>query len=427
MTDAALREDVVCPFCALGCDDLVIEAQGTALRVREHGCERSRAGFERPLGPVGPRVDGEETSLEAAVGRAAGILKKSRLPLIAGLATDTEGTRAALGLAERLGGVVDHLGSAGTMPNLLAMQSGGWVTGTLAEVRNRAQLVVFVGTDAVSVMPRFQERVLRPERTLGGVDPAARRLVYLGQDLVADAAGARPALIIPCAMEHLHEVVAALRALIGGRTLGADTIAGVPRSALEKLAADLRACPYSAIVWAAGALPGPHGDLLVGSLGELLKTLNGRTRAVGLPLAGPDNVTGVNQVCVWQTGVPLRTSLATGVPDYDPARWTTAALLDAGTADALLWITSFWDRAPPRASVPTIVLGRPGQALDPEPDVVIPVGTPGLDHAGSLFRTDGTVALPLRRLRATDLPSVAGVLALIERHLGDRADGSTPC
>ena len=194
-------------------------------------------------------------------------------------------------------------------------------------------------------------------------------------------------------------------------------MAGVPAGTLERLAADLRACPYSAIVWAAGALAGPHGDLLVGSLGELLKTLNGTTRAVGVPLAGPDNVMGANQVTTWQTGVPLRTSLATGVPDYDPARWSTAALLGQGIADALLWISSFEDALPPATSVPTIVLGRPGLVPDPEPAVLIPVGTPGLDHPGSLFRTDGTVALPLRRLRRTGLPSVAEVLTLITQHL----------
>jgi formylmethanofuran dehydrogenase subunit B len=201
----------------------------------------------------------------------------------------------------------------------------------------------------------------------------------------------------------------------------------VPCASLERLAADLRACPYSAIVWATGAFPGPHGDLLVGSLGDLLKTLNGTTRAVGVPLAGPDNVTGACQVTTRQTGVPLRTSLAAGVPDYDPARWTTAALLGAGTADALLWISSFRDAPPPPTSVPTIVLGRPGIVLDRDPAVLIPVGTPGLDHAGSLFRTDGTVALPLRRLRRTGLPSAAEVLALIEWHLAGRAAGSAPC
>jgi formylmethanofuran dehydrogenase subunit B len=54
-----------------------------------------------------------------------------------------------------------------------------------------------------------------------------------------------------------------------------------------------------------------------------------------------------------------------------------------------------------------------------EPAVFIPVGTPGLDHAGHLFRTDRVVALPLRQLRESSLPSVAEAIAAIEVALGE--------
>ena len=64
----------------------------------------------------------------------------------------------------------------------------------------------------------------------------------------------------------------------------------------------------------------------------------------GLPLAGPDNVIGVNQVCAWQTGGPLRTSFASGGPDHDPVRWNTEALLDGGGVDCLLWLGSLHER-----------------------------------------------------------------------------------
>jgi formylmethanofuran dehydrogenase subunit B len=50
----------------------------------------------------------------------------------------------------------------------------------------------------------------------------------------------------------------------------------------------------------------------------------------------------------------------------------------------------------------------------PEPAVFIPVGTPGLDHAGHLFRTDRVVALPLAGLRTSRLPSVAQAIEAIE-------------
>ena len=97
------HEEVVCPFCSLACDDLVVEAEGASLRVVANGCPISVPAFARPLGDATPRVGGQPASLEAAVERAAALLASSRLPLFAGLGTDTAGTRAAPG-ARRGGG-----------------------------------------------------------------------------------------------------------------------------------------------------------------------------------------------------------------------------------------------------------------------------------------------------------------------------------
>jgi formylmethanofuran dehydrogenase subunit B len=71
-------------------------------------------------------------------------------------------------------------------------------------------------------------------------------------------------------------------------------------------------------------------------------------------------------------------------------------------------------RAPPVTSAPTVVLGRAGMGFERDPSVFIPVGTPGIDHAGHLFRADRVVALPLGRLRESALPSVAEAIAAIE-------------
>jgi formylmethanofuran dehydrogenase subunit B len=55
--------------------------------------------------------------------------------------------------------------------------------------------------------------------------------------------------------------------------------------------------------------------------------------------------------------------------------------------------------------------------LSSEPAVFIPVGTPGVDHAGRLIRVDNVVSLPLKDLGRADLPSVADVLSAIEAAL----------
>jgi formylmethanofuran dehydrogenase subunit B len=48
------------------------------------------------------------------------------------------------------------------------------------------------------------------------------------------------------------------------------------------------------------------------------------------------------------------------------------------------------------------------------PDVFIPVGIPGLDQSGTMFRMDSSVALPLKAMRKQVLPTLSDVLRQIE-------------
>ena len=73
------------------------------------------------------------------------------------------------------------------------------------------------------------------------------------------------------------------------------------------------------------------------------------------------------------------------------------------------------DLAPPETTIPTIVLGTFDMKLAKEPDVFIPVATPGIDTRGQIMRVDGNVVLPLRDLhRASGLPSPIAVLNALE-------------
>ena len=57
-----------------------------------------------------------------------------------------------------------------------------------------------------------------------------------------------------------------------------------------------------------------------------------------------------------------------------------------------------------------IVLGHPRMRLSQEAEVFIPVSTPGIGSGGHLFRTDGSVLLPLRPLYDDGLPGVGEVV-----------------
>ena len=418
---ASIARHVTCPFCALHCDDLVVARAGQKLTVTSTRCPKALAGFGADPAPALATVGGKPASLDTAIAAAADVLRGARAPLYAGLACDVAGLRAVLALAERTGGIVDHMHGDELMRDTLALQSGGWSMTTLTEVRNRADLIVFIGTDATAY-PRFYERCVWNESSLFAKRDRKRELVYLGGTLRTrpgiSPAGRRPTHV-GCDPRRLGEVVGALRALAAGGRLAAKSVGGVERRVLERLVERLRAARYGVAIWEPAALAYPHAELTVENVCALVRTLNETTRFAGLSLGGDDGGITAASVCAWQTGYPLRVSFASGRPEYEPMLHATDRLLAEGAVDRILWLGAFSpSHAPLRTKLPLVVLGHPRLRLGRAPEVFIPVATPGLDHRGQLFRCDRAVALPLAALRASSLPPAARVVQAIDAAIG---------
>jgi len=415
--------EVPSPFCGIGTDDLTIQVDGVSLKVVKNGCAVNTPAFEQAITDTRPRVDGKEVSLDVAVAKAAALLKDTNQPVIGGCATDVNGMRALLALADRSGAVVDNMNFIGARNNFLALQDSGWMNTTLAEVKNRCDLLLVVGADLESFSPRFFERYLWNEESMFLDDTGKREVIYLGK-APSGAASTSPngqkALVFECANEDLPDVVAVLRALVKANPIRVDSVGGIAVSDLQAIADKLLAASYSVVTWAAGALAYSQAELTVQTVSEMVKDINNRnTRSSGLPLGGKEGDQTANQVCGWTTGYPARTRFSSGFPEYDPFLNDTNALLANGEADALVWVQAFNAKAvPPTTNLPTIVVGRSGMTFAKEPDVFIPVGTPGIDHAGHAYRMDNVVAIRLKKLRDSGLPSTSDVLNAIEQAVG---------
>ena len=412
MTDAPWT----CPFCSLLCDgfhvDVAADAGGLALRGSD--CPRARAGLSHfqpdAAAHAVPTLLGEPVSLDAAIGAAAQRLTASRLPLVGGLATDVAGARALYRLAARLGAVSDHAHGDALHVAARAQQDRGVFYTTLAEVRNRADLVVCFGTSPAEHYPEFFRRcgIGQPDDLVPG-----RQVVFVGA--APDAALlALPGLQCEAVelQGDLFETLALLNALAAQRR--------VTHAGLGTLAARLRAARYAVLVWEPARLPPDHGALLAEGLQRLVATLNEHTRAATFSLGGSEGGYTAQQVYTWLSGLPLRTHAGPRGLEHDPLRHGTRRLLQDGAVDALLWVQSFGPQPAPPASppgLPLVLLAHP-QTPQPAGDVVfIPVATPGINADGHLFRTDGGVVLPLRRVRDDGLPTVAEVVQRIGERL----------
>lgn len=407
---AASGQPWTCPFCPLLCDGFALDPSRPALV--DSACPAAAAALAHfgsaPLA-ADALVDGQAVDADAALDAAAELLDASRQPIFAGLATDVAGMRALYRLANDCGAILDHVHGEALMHSTRALQDRGVFYTTLAEIRNRADLVLCLGTNPAAHYPEFFRRCAP------AVDAAAgREIVFLGADAAAGVAGLEGCTTeeIPLAGD-LFDTVALLAARLAGRRVGA-----VP-PVLEALVARMQAARYTVIVWESASLPA-HGALIAEGIQRLVNTLNRSTRAAAFCCGGGDGGYTANQVLTWLSGLPLRSGVHARGLVFDPLRYAAERLLADHAVDALLWVSSFGpELVPPATALPRVVLGHPGlggrlaqregQDGGQGATVFIPVATPGIGAAGHLFRADGGVVVPLSPIYDDSLPTVAAV------------------
>src|SRR5262249_20468168 len=280
----------------------------------------------------------------------------SRCPLIAGLGTDVAGARAAIGLAERIGGAVDHMNSAVLLRDLAVVREAGLMLTTPSEARAGGGMVLR-GRPGLG-----QESAEIADWSHG--EPA-RSTVWLCPGRAAKhnaikSIGRDPA--------QLPILLAALRARLAGRPAGKID---VPAKAIDDLATQLKAARFGVAVWSAAGLDALVIEMLCGIVADL----NADTRFSGFSLAPGDNAIGALQACGWMTGFPMRTGFGRGFPEHDPWRFDGARLAAAHETDCVLWISAYRTAMPEwKASAPTIALTTGDAIPRPRPAVQIEVG-----------------------------------------------------
>jgi formylmethanofuran dehydrogenase subunit B len=364
---------------------------------------------------VAASISGAPASVENAAAAAAQLLARSAQPLIAGLGADIEGARAAIALAERVGGVVEHAHSAALMRDLDSLRESGVMLTTPGEARVRADVVLLVGDGLVEAWPGLSERLLRPPARPHGAD-VKRSIVWLAPR--ADAAipgfGGDVEVVAAGLGATRAGNLAALRARVKGRPV---TGARIPGPALDAIAAKLKGARFGVSVWAAAHL----GALEIEMLNGLVRDLNEKTRFSTLPLAAPDNGAGVLAVCGWMTGFPMRTGFGVGAPLHDPWRFGAERLIASSETDCVVWISAFG--APPptwRRALKFIALCEGTTQFAEEPNVRIVVGRPGVDHDAVVHSPETGTLVAIAASAPSAAPRVAQVLERIGACLGKR-------
>jgi formylmethanofuran dehydrogenase subunit B len=418
-------DNVACTVCGCVCDDLRITVEGERVVSAEGACRLAEPWYlsQGSRQPPVAEMDGQPAAFESALDRAADILRGARAPLIYGLSrSNTEGQQAAIALADRLGAIIDTTASLGHAPAILALQEAGESTCTLGEVKNRADLVIFWGSDPIESHPRHFERYSAdpPGEFLPG-GRKDRTIVVV--DIRPTASSALADVFVQVEAGHDFEVLWTLRGLIRGQEPPPGAFLGASLDALHDLAQRMKTCRFGIVFFGLGLSRTHLGHRSVEALLRLVTDLNTFTRFYARRMRVSGDVAGADSVLAWQTGYPFSVSLARGYPRFRPGEFTAHDLLLRGEVDVCLLIGSFGVRrfSPSAVAnlqrIPTIVLDPPTMESLTPPTVRFTIALPGIHVPGTAYRMD-EVPIPLRTILPAHYPSDADVLQAIQVRIG---------
>ncbi|MHA1149741.1 MAG: formylmethanofuran dehydrogenase subunit B [Promethearchaeota archaeon] len=438
MADKQTITDVCCPFCGTLCDDLEVDVLNNEVIEVRNACQIGTKKFfssnPSPHRYIKPMIKDngshKEVSWEEAIDKAAEILINAKRPLLYGWSsTEAEAQGKGVELAEILGGILDNTASVCHGPTLLAVQDVGHVGSTLGEIKNRADLIIFWGSNPVHAHPRHLGRYSefvrgyfrqdgRGDRTIVVVDPRNTQTAQ-----IAD-------IHIQVNPNEDYELINALRATLRGIEIDAEEVSGVSREKIKEIVDLCKNTKFGVIFFGMGLTQSMSHHRNIDTAICLTRELNDVTKFIIIPMRGHYNVAGANIVFSWNTGYPYSIDFSKGYPRYNPSEFSAVDILMRDEADATLVVASDPGSNFPAGAVKNM-FKHPVISIEPHKtptsafaDVILPPAIAGIECTGTAYRMD-KVPLHLRKVKdapgecLTDREILSRLLAKVKEKKGE--------
>ncbi len=403
-----------CSYCGNNCDDITYLLKNKKIVGVRHACRIGASKIindqdQRLLNPMIRNDEGilEETTWDIALDKTARLLFESDRPIMYGWGeTSVEAIKKGVKVAEVTGAVMDNQSTICHGSSIQAFQNVGHPVMTLGEVKNRADVIVYVGTNPMDDHPRhlsryttfpegFFRRNGRKDRTIITIDPK-----YTNTAKVSDE-------WIQFNMNEDYLLFNALRMLLNGEVLDKDEIAGVPLSQLENLIEIMKNAEYGALFFGLGVSQTLGKQKNVDVLIQLVEDLNKYSKWSMLPMRGFFNVSGFNIALTSETGYPYGVDFSRGYPRFMVGETTTIDLLNRREPDFFMAISADPGVQFPGYSIqhlvniPTIQVDTHWGPITELADIVLPSTRVGVETEGTAYRMD---SIPLFMKKVIDKP-----------------------
>ncbi len=402
--DEYLGVHQTCTGCALLCEDIEAIVENSRIKETRNTCRRGAARMKGCMNRLAPSVNQRQTDIESSIKKAVEILRNASSPMLFGWSNSTcEAQLKGIRLAKKIGAVIDDTSSFCQGVLIEKILQKKFRTCSLEDIRNKADVLVYWGSDAQDSEPRHLSRFSyfpRGEFRQRGYE----------EDRIAIAIDVRESNTAKICKGHFYriqlkgdrEFILALMDALSGKVPQYDA------KRMLELASILKKAEFGAIFVGIGLTYSIKDDFdILVKLADMLPNFN------IMPMVGHYNMRGFNEVLFKETGFVNRVKF-NGKAIRDDRYSIVEALRDK-SIDALLVIGSDPLSSLPRSVIPHLAT-IPIICIDPcvtltskIASVTIPCAVSGVESSGSAVRMDGKV-VELKKILETDYPSDEEIL-----------------
>ena len=412
------EKHIVCPFCSLHCDDILSKSDGKKYKILSEAskisevnttCIKKIESFNiNAKSALTPIVKNKQTSLSYALKYTKQILKKQKDAIIINYGIDVSGIRSMLNFSSSYNCAIDHINSKFLYQNIGIVQRTGYMATSLTETKNRGDVIIVFGNNILNKTPRLIEKVLTPSNSLC-TSAKNKKIIFIGEfpdKLLSGLGKNHNVSYIKIKIDSIPDLLNLLS--------GVDDIkiSNISKTLTTKIKSIISKSKYLVATWAASDfVNSKNPDKIIQSISQFILDRNKTSRAACMPISGSLGDTTSAQTLTWLTGFPSRIKYKNGSFVHDRNIYNSEIITNKKNTDVVIHVSSLSpNKIKINKNLKNIVIGHPNSRFTFQPDVFIPVGIPGIDYRGIMFRTDNVVSIALKKIRAINLPTTKEIL-----------------
>ena len=401
-------KSLVCPFCSIHCDDIVINTNNEKFSLPNTSnvnCSKRIESFNiNKKSLLVPRIKNIETTISSALNKTKKEIIKNNEILVLNHGTDMSGIRSILNFASHHNAIIDHVNSKFLHQNIGVVQRTGYMATSLMEVKNRADLIVIFGNDILDKTPRLLDKIFLSSNSLWTKN-SKKEIILVGEfssRTVAKIKKKCSVINIKIKLDLIPEFLKTIDSCKMNKDLK------ISNNIIIKVNKIVKKAKYMVATWSASDfIKTSNAEIIISSIAKFIVEINNYRRAACLPISGNLGDATSSQVLTWTTGFPSCLKYLNGSFSHDKNSFNGLELIKNKNIELVIHINSLsMNKLELDSKLTNIVIGHPNSKFSSIPDIFIPIGIPGIDHKGIMFRTDNVVSVHLKKIRDIKLPTL---------------------